>query len=355
VRIGLVCPYDLSKPGGVQQIVLELARQLQDRGDEVVVVSPGEPSVDPGVPFESVGASLSISANRSRVPMAVSPKAWRRTLRAIRTVEVVNIHEPFIPVVGWAALSRRGVPTVATFHADPPSWVRTLYRGLSAAGRFGLGSGVVTATSTVSAHAVPARWGVPRIVPNAIAVASYDLPVERKPNQVAFLGRDDPRKGLSVLLDAWPAIRQAHPDAELEVLGANRPKTVPGVSFHGRADEGTKRAVLASSRIYVAPNLGGESFGIVVAEGMAAGCAVVASDIEAFRQVLAGDGILVPPGDSRALAGAVSKLLDDQEKAGRLGRQAREAVSRYDWSVVTDAYRKAYEDALALRGGSIRD
>lgn len=349
MRIALVCPYDLSKPGGVQQIVLELARQLQDTGDEVVVVAPGEPSTDPGVPVFSVGGSVNLSANRSRVPLAVTPQAWRRTRRGGGNVDLVHIHEPFVPMVGWAALARRSLPTVATFHADPPRWVRGLYRGVAAVARFGLGSAVITATSTVSAKALPSMWGTPRVVPNAIHVDSYDIPVERKESRVAFLGRDDPRKGLSVLLDAWPRIRETHPDAGLEVLGANRRESIPGVTFHGTADEETKRQILASSRVYVAPNLGGESFGVVIAEGMAAGCAVVASDIEAFRQVLGEDGVLVPPGDRRAVADAVSTLLDNPEEANRLGDQARRAVTRFDWTVVTDGYRQAYQDALALR------
>lgn len=347
MRIGLVCPYDLNRPGGVQQIVTELARHLGVGGDDVVIVGPGEPRNDPVVGFESVGGSVTISANRSAAPVALSPMAWTRTLRAIGKLDLVHIHEPFIPVVGWAALSLRAKPTVVTFHADPPSWARATYRLLASLGESAIGRVTTTATSPVSASAVPKSWGIPRIVPNAIDVATYDVDVERHPKRVAFLGRDDPRKGLSVLLEAWPAVSHGHPDAELEVMGATRAESIRGVRFHGPADEATKRRVLASSRVFVAPNLGGESFGIVVAEGMAAGCAVVASDIEAFRSVVGDAGILVPPGDPAALTSWITRLLDDDDEAARLGAVARESVRRFDWSSVLDGYRRAYADALS--------
>lgn len=347
MRIGLVCPYDLGRPGGVQQIVLELGAQLRDAGEEVLVVGPGAPIRDPRVDFESVGRSVTVSGNESAVPLALGPGAWSRTRQALEETDLVHIHEPFIPVVGWAALTQRNKPTVATFHADPPPWVRHLYRGLARAGKVALGRVTTTATSSVSASAVPDMWGTPRVVPNAIDVASYDVDVERNPKRVAFLGRDDPRKGLSVLLDAWTSVRESHADAELEVMGAARAESVRGVSFHGTADETKKRQVLASSRIFVAPNLGGESFGIVVAEGMAAGCAVIASDIEAFRGVVRDAGVLVPPGDPTALSSSISRLLDDQDEAGRLGAQALEAVKRFDWSSVLDSYRNTYAFALS--------
>lgn len=353
MRIGLVCPYDVSKPGGVQQVVFELGTQLQDRGEEVVVVGPGTPATDAGIPFRSIGSSLTISANQSNAPVALMPSAWSRTQQAIGEVEVIHIHEPFIPLVGWAALSLRSRPLVATFHADPSSWARSLYTVMGRVGEFGLGRAVTTATSPVAASAVPEGWDSPRIVPNAIDVASYRVEIERNPHRIAFLGRDDPRKGLSVLLEAWPLIARAHPEAVLEVMGAQRPETIPGVRFRGPADENTKREVLASSQVLAAPNLGGESFGVVVAEGMAAGCAVVASDIDAFRHVLADDGILFPTGDVVALAEAIADLLEDPEKARRLGRDAQDAVKRFDWSVVVDGYVDSYREAVDRRGGTL--
>jgi len=347
MRIGLVCPYDLSKPGGVQQIVVGLGRHLAEAGDEVLLIAPGRTGQDPGLPFQSVGTSMTIRANRSAVPLALNPSTWARTRAALSLVDLAHVHEPFIPIVGWAAVTARDVPIVATFHADPPTWARNFYRGLALAGKLALGDVVLTATSRVSASAVPGAWGEPRIVPNAIDVASYSLQTDREPKRVAFLGRDDPRKGLSVLLEAWPAVREEHPDAELDIMGAIRDGRIPGVAFHGTADEATKRQVLASSQVLVAPNLGGESFGIVIAEAMAAGCAVIASDIEAFRGVVGEAGVLIPPGDSVALSSSISRLLDDPGESRRLGGLALESVQRFDWSTVLAGYREAYSEALS--------
>jgi phosphatidylinositol alpha-mannosyltransferase len=290
---------------------------------------------------------MTMPANRSTVPLALGPRAWARTRRALRQVDLVHVHEPFIPVVGWAALTLRDVPTVATFHADPPRWARAVYRGLGPAGERALREVVITATSAVSASGIPDSWGRPRIVPNAIDVHSYDIEIDRNPKRVAFLGRDDPRKGLSVLLNAWPSVRGRHPDAELEVLGADRQVRIPGVRFHGTADEADKRRVLASSQLFVAPNLGGESFGIVVAEGMAAGCAVIVSDIAAFRDVVGEAGVLVPPGDPGALSAWIVRLLEESGEARSLGDKARESIQRFDWANVLVDYREAYAAALS--------
>ncbi len=149
-----------------------------------------------------------------------------------------------------------------------------------------------------------------------------------------------------MLLEAWPLIRAEIPEAELVVMGRGRPRSVPGVEFLGRVDEEKKRRTLASAAVMVAPNLGGESFGITVAEAMAAGCAVVASDLAAFAAVLDGNGILVPTGDARYLARQVAGLLSDPDRIRSLGRRARESAARFDWPRVLDRYRAAYESAV---------
>lgn len=346
MNIGLVCPYDLGLPGGVQQVVLDLATHLQRAGDEVVVVGPGSPELDPGVPFVSVGSSIRIRANDSRVPICLRPSAWTRTLRAISDAQVIHIHEPFIPLVGWSALSLRSYPTVATFHADPPRWARRAYTAAAFFGEFGLGGVVTTAVSPVAGAAVPRMWERPRLIPNGIDVASFAVDVTREQKRVAFLGRDEPRKGLDLLLESWPGIIDAHPDAELLVMGANREASMRGVTFLGRVGGDEKREVLASSSILVTPNTGGESFGLVVAEGMAAGCAVVASDLPAFASVLSDAGVLFPKGDPIRLTEEVGRLLSDPTEARRLGRAARERTGRFDWSQVVAQYRDAYAEAL---------
>lgn len=348
MKIGLVCPYDMASYGGVQQLTEELARRLRALGDEVTVVGAGKAGflggseADPAI--VGVGRPFRIRANRSQVPLTLSPASWWRVRGALVGVDVLHVHEPLIPLVGWIALTV-DKPLVATFHAAAPNWVRTIYHWAPLVGRR-LRRSLITAVSQAAARALPKRWGEPTIVPNAIDTDSYDLPVGRVPRRVAFLGRDDPRKGLDVLLGAWPSVRQACSDAELVVIGAKRSDYLPGVTFLGPVTAEEKRRMLASSAVYVAPNTGGESFGIVVAEGMAAGCAVVVSDIPAFRAVIGDAGRIFPVGDTAALAGVVSDLLTNPEAASRFGAQARERVKRYDWANVVSTYRDLYGKAM---------
>lgn len=338
MRIGIVCPYDLAVDGGVQQLCSELATRLTAAGDDAVLIGP---SSDSG----ALGRTITVRGNRSTVPLTLAPRSISATRRRLAHVDVVHVHEPFVPLVGWAAL-RTPKPRVATFHADPAPWTRRLYRAGAGLGNSLLADSVLTAASPVAADALPDRWGEVSVIPNAIDVPSYRPEVARHPHRVAFLGRDDPRKGLGVLLEAWPAIRAEVPEAELRVMGRGRPRSLPGVEFLGRVDEGEKRRTLASAAVMVAPNLGGESFGITVAEAMAAGCAVVASDLAAFAAVLDGNGILVPTGDPSYLARQVAGLLADPDRIRSLGRRARESAARFDWPRVLDRYRTAYESAV---------
>lgn len=347
MKIGIVCPYDLTAPGGVQQLVLELATELRLAGHETVVVGAGKPDASAGgdSSVELVGATVRIEANDSVVPLSLSPGVRGRVRRAVAGVDVVHVHEPLVPLVGWAGLTT-GLPTVATFHADPPQWVPGLYRRLPV-GRV-MGRTVVTAVSPTAAAALPDDWGPVEVIPNAIDVGSYALTADRNPHRVAFLGRDDPRKGLDVLLDAWPLVRAEVPDAELTVMGADRNDRIPGVEFLGRVGDAEKRKVLASASVFAAPNTRGESFGIVVLEAMAAGCAVVASDIPAFRDVAGDTARLVSPGDSGELARAIISLLADPSAATALGEAARERARLFDWPEISAKYVRAYELALGL-------
>lgn len=348
MRVGLVCPYDLGSPGGVQQLVTELAAQLRRFGDDVVVIGAGNRAFlgGPGMDDTTVlaGRAVSVRGNRSRVPLTVVPPAWWRVRHALRDADVMHIHEPLIPLVGWAALSV-DKPLVATFHADAPSWARTLYRCAPGLGHR-MRRAKLTAVSRTAAAPVPERWGEVEVIPNAIDVPSFELPVERVSRRVAFLGRDEPRKGLDILLEAWPRVLVERPDAELVVMGAVRGDRPPRVTYLGPVSGGEKKRILASSLVYVAPNTGGESFGLVVAEGMAAGCAVVASDLEAFISVMGDAGQTFPVGDVGALAKEVIRLLADPDKAQDLGALARSHVSRFDWTGVVSDYRFAYEQAL---------
>lgn len=336
----MVCPYDMSEIGGVQRHVADLVDRLRSTGEDAFLVAPGASD-----PLDvDLGSTVSMPGNDSRSPIALAPSAAVRTMRALDEADVVHVHEPMMPVVGPAAL-RAKRPTVATFHAAVAPWTARLYRAMAAVGRGLLGDARLTAVSEMAAAGLPASWSPVAIIPNGLDVASFDVGVQRGPDRVAFLGRDDPRKGLDVLISAWPAVRQRMPDAELAVIGASRDVAIPGVTWHGRVDESTKRALLASAAVFVAPNLGGESFGIVLTEAMAAGCAVIASALPAFGSVLGDAGLLVPTGDSDALAEAMIRLLGAPDDRDRLAVAAAERVKRFDWDEVVERYRSLYAEA----------
>ena len=342
MRVGLVCPYDISRRGGVQQLCLDLAERLLLDHCEVVLVAPGQADLPN---FHSVGSTIAVRSNRSAVPLAPNPAAIAATRNALADVDVIHVHEPFIPWVGWAGISMNR-PIVATFHADPAAWTRRLYRVVAGPLSGVMRRATLTSVSPVAASAIPPSWGNVQIVPNAINVADYRSQVPRKPHQVAFLGRDDPRKGLDVLLEAWPEIRSNHAEAELVVMGTRRDDALGGVTYLGSVDDATKRAVLAQSGLFVAPNLGGESFGIVLLEAMAAGCSVVASRLPAFTAVIERAGTLVNPGDSGAIAESVGRLLENPDEAAEMGRRGAERASHFDWSVVARQYRQLYDSAM---------
>jgi phosphatidylinositol alpha-mannosyltransferase len=206
--------------------------------------------------------------------------------------------------------------------------------------------GVVTAVSPVAASVLGEAAEV-RIIPNGIDLARYrEGEVAAVPGRTVFVGRDDPRKGLDVLLEAWPEVLRGHPGAELRVVGADRPDEVAGVTFLGRVDEARKVTELRSAQVLVAPNRGGESFGIVVLEGLAAGCAVVASDLAAFRAVAGDAAHYVPVGDAGALAGAILGLLGDEQAMTNLGERGIRRSGEFDRDSVLAAYLEAYRDAI---------
>ncbi|MEN8238064.1 MAG: glycosyltransferase family 4 protein [Actinomycetota bacterium] len=342
MKIALVCPYDLGRHGGVQDQVIRLSSWLEDLGHDTVIVGPGDEG-PPGAIL--VGSVKVIKANAAATPIALSPKVSSRLKAAVEDVDVIHIHEPLMPTVSMAATRISDKPTVGTFHADPPGWARKGYSALSPLVRRVLGNlDVVTTVSPVSRSAIE-PFVQARLIPNGIDTASY-APGTKTMGRVAFVGRDDARKGLDVLIEAWRWIHDSEPAATLHIMGARRDDPPEGVTYLGRVDEGTKAAELATSEIFVAPNLGGESFGIVVAEGMAAGAAVVASGIPAFLHVLGGAGTIVAPGDSSGLAQAVITLLRDPAMRADLGAKAIDRVQRFDGQHVAQEYAAAYADAL---------
>ena len=342
MRVALVCPYDLGRFGGVQDQVLKLAVWLGDAGHEAWVVGPGEGPEG----TISVGGTTVVKANGSSTPIALSPMAAGRVLSAVGGADVVHVHEPLMPFVSLAATLAVKVSSVGTFHADAPRGVRWGYRRWfsAAGGRVGR-LDEVTAVSPVAAAGLTA---IPHdIVPNGLDVAAYGAGRGKDPGSVMFLGRDDPRKGLDVFVAAAAEIAAGTKDVSFVVAGTDRKEKVGPIEFVGRVSEATKRDLLASAEVFVAPHRSGESFGIVVAEAMAAGCAVVASALPAFAYVLGDAGLLVSPGDPHGVAEAVVRLLADDALRRSHQAAAVARAARFDRAVVVDGYLAVYRRAMA--------
>jgi phosphatidylinositol alpha-mannosyltransferase len=349
MRVAVVSPYDAGRHGGVQLQCDQLVAHLVARRHDAWLVAPGT-----GGPkgTRHVGSTITVPVDGTRAPVTIDPAVFSRVRAALEGAEVVHVHEPFMPFTSWAALGAPA-PVVGTFHAAPGRFGRVVYRvGSPGWRRVARRMTVVTAVSRTAAAAVEGI-AAPRIVPNGIEVAAYRLDVERRARQVVFVGRDDPRKGLDVLLAAWPRVLAAVPDARLDIVGVDGAAPIPGIRFRGRVSEDQKRRLLAGAAVAVAPNLGGESFGLVVAEAMAAGCAVVASALQAFAAVVGDAALLVPPGDAEALGTDLAALLGDDYRVEVMAEAATRRVERFDMTRVCDEYVAAYRDALAgpCRGG----
>ena len=342
MRVAVVCPYDFGAFGGVQSVVTDLVERLRSGGDDAFVVGPGV-SDEMGV---DIGRSVSIPGNGSQAPIALGPSVARRVRASVADCDVVHVHEPLMPMTSIAALGA-GRPTVATFHAAVAPWTSRLYRALDGVGARLLRGAALTAVSPMAMAALPDAWAPVTIIPNGIDVSAFKIDVDRVPGRIVMVGRDEPRKGIDVMLEAFGTIRASFPDAELHVVGAERP-SLDGVVFHGRVRDREKREILASSQIYVAPHLGGESFGIVLAEAMAAGCAVVASDLAAFRSVGGDAATYFGVSDVRALADEVVRLLAAPEEIEALSTAGAGRVEMFDWGRVVGRYRSVYEQVANI-------
>jgi phosphatidylinositol alpha-mannosyltransferase len=369
VRVGLVCPYSWDVPGGVQSHVRDLARVLRARGYSVGVLAPGERSTDPDEGVETVGRTVPVPYNGSVARLAFGPRVAARTRRWLREGEfdLVHVHEPGTPSLSLLALWASEQPVVATFHtatqrsramASVASLVRPSMEKISA--RIAVSE---VARETLVKHVS----GEPVVIPNGVDHAALShAPVQeqwRRPGPtIAFLGRvDEPRKGFAVALDAFSDVRRRRPTARLIVAGpvADPDRVVPhslreSVHMLGVVSDADRARLLRSSDVFIAPNTYGESFGIVVVEAMAAGAAVVASDLPAFRAILGATetGLLFPVGDAPAAAGLIDSLLADDSARSELGARATLEAKRYDWAQVIVDIEGVYKVVLPPRSRS---
>lgn len=367
MRVGLVCPYSLDVAGGVQSHVLDLARTLLALGHDVQVLAPASP--DTAVPafVTRAGRALGVPWNGSVARIRFGPASYSRVRRwlAEHPVDVLHVHEPTtVSLSVLTLLAAPPGPIVATFHTATER-----SRALSAM------SGVlaplmekVTARIAVSptARRVQVRHlgGDAVEIPNGVDVARYAHGPRRPAagETVGFVGRfDEPRKGMPVLLDALARLAPVRPGLRLLVVGsgdADGLRRAAGpvadrLDVLGAVDDDTKAAALRSMRVFCAPHVGGESYGMVLTEAMAARTPVLASDLDAFRAVLGPAGALFPAGDAAALAGALAALLDDPPRRVALAAAGRERVAAVDWGVVAGEVVQVYRAAIAADPGRL--
>lgn len=358
MRVGLISPYSLTVPGGVQYQVLGLARALRGLGHDARVLAPCDgPPPDAGV--TPLGMSIPTAVNGSVAPIAPDPAAQLRLIRSLRDerFDILNLHEPLVPGPNMTAGLFKSEPLVGTFHAAGTigayTWARPALRWL--ANRL---DRRVAVSEDARALAETALGGTYELFFNGIEVDRYAkaTPWPTDGPTIFFVGRHEPRKGLAVLLEA---MAELPPDVRLWVGGTgpdtdalrSRHAGDPRIEWLGRISDEEKARRIRGASIFCTPSLGGESFGIVLLEGMAARTPVVASDLPGYRNVArAGrDALLPPPGDVAALARALRTVLTDPDRAASLVESGIERAQHFSMDELAARYVALFEEVLAGR------
>lgn len=356
MRVAVVCPYSLSVPGGVQGQVLGMARTLRAMGHQARVLGPcdGPP---PEVGVIPLGKCLPTQINGSVAPIAPDPSCALRTLRVLRDedFDILHLHEPCAPGPTLTSLVTGNAPMIATFHAAgqsaPYKYLRPLADRLSR--RLSARCAVSEDARALAHRAIGGDY---HVLFNGIEVERYAKadPWPKEGPTIVFVSRHEPRKGLEVLLHAL-----AHLPADVRLwVASDGPETARlraswshdgRVEWLGRISEVEKARRLRGADVMVAPSLHGESFGLVLLEAMASSVPVVASDLDGYRAVARShhEALLVPPGDARALAEAISRVLVDADVAAGLVGAGEARADEYSMENLVLRYLDLYAKALA--------
>ena len=360
LRIGMVCPYSLTIPGGVQSQVLGLARSVRAKGHEVRVLGPCDgPPPDPFV--TPVGNSLPTAANGSVAPLAPDVSAALRTARALNdeAFDVIHVHEPYAPGPSLTAVLLKLAPIIATFHSagytsSYRAWGKTMK---IIAPRIDIRTAVSQDAVELAQKYVGGDY---EVLFNGIEVDRY-RPLEshvveyKRENAIFFIGRHESRKGLAVLLQA---MKKLPSDVSLWI-GSDGPETEAlkeqykgdsRIEWIGRISDEEKIDRLHRAGVFCAPSLHGESFGVVLLEAMAAHAPVVASNLDGYRNVATHDvnALLVEPGDVDALASALARILVDSRLRQRLVEAGATHAESYSMDSLADRYIEIYRRLLRM-------
>ena len=370
MKVGIVVPYSWSFGGGVVDHAEAQARALEAVGIEARLLIGNDPPGSfsrilhprqgrPGPPPPRViplGRSVIVPGNGALSNLVLSPHALLQLRRALarERFDLIHVHEPMAPMLSPAAVALWDGPTVATFHAAGASSWRVLAQPLWGflLDRIDLRIAVSEQARLAAAHYAPGQY---EVIPNGVEIPEWIDP-DGRADRIVFAGRHDPRKGLPVLLRAWPRLRDS--GVRLRVLGAD-PLAVrlllarlrmseEGIDVLGYVDDEMLTQELGAAKLLVAPSLGNESFGMTITRAFACAAPVVASDIPGYREVVTAEtGALVPPDDAEALADGIAALLSDEPARIERGRAARErAVSEYAWPLLARRLADCYERVL---------
>jgi phosphatidylinositol alpha-mannosyltransferase len=366
IRIGIVCPYGWDTPGGVQTHIRDLAEHLIEEGHYVSVLTPiSDDSVKHEDYVVNAGKPISIPVNGSVARVLFGPIASSRAKQWIASgdFDLLHLHEPAIPSLSLLACSAAEGPLVGTFHVSTPK-KKAIYAIGPILEPIVEKLNARIAVSELARSTLKDHFDTDAVViPNGIDGQKY---ANAKINSeysnghtVGFIGRiEEPRKGLQVLIDSLSIVARFIPDVQFLIAGPGdsneftkklNPQLKSRIKFLGLLSNEEKESFLKSIQIYVAPNTGSESFGIILTEALSAGTAVVASDIPAFKAVLENGeaGELFKNEDSADLAKVLVALLRDDDKRKRLGENGRLSAQKYDWQVVAEQIENVYEMAIA--------
>lgn len=370
-RVALVSPYDFAQNGGVTEHVQHLAQQLRQRNIDVTIIAPSSRADLDAPGLVSLGSVMPIPINGSVARTTLSPVVVDEVsaLLARTRFDVIHLHEPLAPILPLSVLNASPSPNVGTFHASGD-------RSLAyAASRRLLNWLAQRLTIRVAVSPAAARFaqqyfaGEYTIIPNGVDIERFNTRVEPLPHlrdeqpTILFVGRfEEPRKGFSVLLPAFAEVQRVIPDARLLVVGRGDPGPfqaqaealgVRHLSFEGVASADDLPRYYRSVDLLCAPSTGQESFGIILAEAMSSGCPVVASEIEGYAQVVTHrrQGLLVPPCQPEALAGALLHVLFDRQLRDQFAVAGPETAARYAWQDVSERVVEVYERACFAAKG----
>jgi phosphatidylinositol alpha-mannosyltransferase len=372
MKVGIVAPYSWSFWGAVVEHAELQAQALQERGVETRTIMGNDPPGsftralhprlgrhgEPPPDVIPVGRSVIVPANGSLPNIVLSPTAVPAIRRALarEKFDVLHVHEPMTPAICIATLALARVPLVATFHAHGALGWMKFGKPL-----WGFLADRLDHRIAVSPHARDSAeaWlpGAYEVIPNGVLIPPAADAADRS-HQVIFAGRQEPRKGLYVLLRAWPDIHR-RTGARLRIAGADplavrlllSRERVPedGIDILGFLTQDELTNELLQAKALIAPSLGGESFGMVLTRAFACATPVVASDINGYREVMTKEAaVSFPAGDERALADAVASLLDDEPRRVALGGGARRlAIERYSWGDIARRLHEIYQAVAA--------